>query len=82
MRDMSVGTITSGGQLSIPARVRRRWGTRRVVLEDRGDYLVIKPLPDDPVAAVRGAFKGRIGPSEKLREAARRDEAAAEARRR
>ena len=29
MRDMSLGTITSGGQLSIPARIRRRWGTRQ-----------------------------------------------------
>jgi bifunctional DNA-binding transcriptional regulator/antitoxin component of YhaV-PrlF toxin-antitoxin module len=82
MRDMSLGTITSGGQLSIPARVRRRWGTRRVVLDDRGDYLVVKPLPDDPVSALRGLWKGQGLSSEELRAIARRDEAAAESRRR
>lgn len=82
MRDMSLGTITSGGQLSIPARIRRRWGTRQVVLDDRGDHLVVKPLPDDPVAALRGLWKGQGPSSEELRAMARRDEAAAESRRR
>jgi bifunctional DNA-binding transcriptional regulator/antitoxin component of YhaV-PrlF toxin-antitoxin module len=48
--------ITSGGQVSIPAAVRRRWGTNTVMAEDRGDHLVLRPVPDDPVAAAHGVF--------------------------
>ena len=66
--------ITSAGQLSLPARIRRRWGTQRVAIEDLGDHVVIRPVPDDPIAAARGALKGRIPPSEELRAVARADE--------
>jgi bifunctional DNA-binding transcriptional regulator/antitoxin component of YhaV-PrlF toxin-antitoxin module len=52
--------ITSSGQVSIPAGVRRRWQTSRVDVEDHGDYVVVRPVPEDPVAAVRGIFKGRM----------------------
>ena len=51
--------ITVAGQLSLPADVRRRWATSTVVLEDEGDHLVVRPVPDDPIAAARGAFAGR-----------------------
>ena len=40
-----------------PADVRHRWGTTRVLVDDRGDALVLRPLPDDPIAAARGALK-------------------------
>jgi bifunctional DNA-binding transcriptional regulator/antitoxin component of YhaV-PrlF toxin-antitoxin module len=79
---MKTGRITSGGQLSIPAAVRRRWGTTTVALEDHGDYVVIRPVPDDPVGAARGALKGRIRDAAALRRRARADEEAAERRRR
>ena len=69
------------GQLSIPASIRRRWGTSRVVLDDQGDRLVVTPLPDDPIAAARGVFEGRIGPTSELRAKARRDEGDAASRR-
>jgi hypothetical protein len=52
-----------------------------VALEDLGDRLVVRPLPEDPITAARGALKGRLS-SEGLRETARRDEAAAERPRR
>ena len=52
--------ITSSGQVSIPAGVRRRWQTSRVDVEDHGDYVVVRPVPEDPVAAVRGIFKSRM----------------------
>jgi bifunctional DNA-binding transcriptional regulator/antitoxin component of YhaV-PrlF toxin-antitoxin module len=74
--------ITRAGQVSVPADVRRRWGTTVVAVEDHGDSLVIRPLPDDPIAAARGALKGRGASTTELRAAARRDEAAAERRRR
>jgi bifunctional DNA-binding transcriptional regulator/antitoxin component of YhaV-PrlF toxin-antitoxin module len=72
--------ITKGGQVSVPAEVRRRWGTSLVAVEDHGDRLVVRPLPEDPIAAARGALKGRLPPTEKLRAAARRDEERAERR--
>lgn len=77
---MKKARITAGGQISVPASVRRRWGTRIVALEDHGDRLVVRPLPEDPIAAARGALKGKIS-SAGLREMARRDEEAAERRR-
>jgi AbrB family looped-hinge helix DNA binding protein len=78
---VSAAKITAGGQISIPAAVRRRWGTKRVVIEDHGDQIVLRPLPDDPISAARGALKGQLTvPTEKLRERARRDEQLAEDR--
>ena len=63
---MSTYRITTSGQVSIPAAVRRRWGTRRVRVEDLGDHVIVRPVPDDPIAAARGAFKGlmRVGADE------------------
>ena len=80
-RHMKKHRITSSGQISLPAAVRRRWNAQSVAIEDLGDRVVVKPLPDDPIAAARGALKGRMGPVEALRARAREDEAAAEARR-
>jgi bifunctional DNA-binding transcriptional regulator/antitoxin component of YhaV-PrlF toxin-antitoxin module len=77
---MKRAKITTGGQVSVPASVRRRWGTSVVGIDDLGDRLVIRPLPEDPVSAARGALKGRIS-SSGLRERARGDEEAAERRR-
>ena len=66
--------VTSAGQLSLPARIRRRWGTQRVAIEDLGDRVVLRPIPDDPIGAAAGALRGRIGSSEDLRARAREDE--------
>jgi bifunctional DNA-binding transcriptional regulator/antitoxin component of YhaV-PrlF toxin-antitoxin module len=78
---MRAHKITTGGQISLPAKIRRRWATKNVIVEDRGDHVVVRPLPDDPIEAVAGAFAGRIGPTEKLRARARADEEAAIRRR-
>jgi AbrB family looped-hinge helix DNA binding protein len=78
---VEVHRITSAGQISIPARIRRRWGTSRVVVEDLGDRVVLRPMPDDRIAAARGALAGRIKSSDELRVIARRDERRAEERR-
>jgi len=60
---------------------RRRWATSRVLIDDEGDQLVIKPFPDDPIAATRGALEGQITvPTEELRRRARMDEQIAEDR--
>ena len=74
--------ISKGGQVSIPAPIRKRWGTTTVTLEDRGEEIVLKPAPDDPIAAAAGAFAG-IGPKidwEKVRHEEREAEAEAEER--
>lgn len=75
--------ISKGGQISIPAPIRHRWGTSTVALEDRGDRIILQPAPDDPIAAAEGALAGEYGhlDAADLRRRAREDEAAAEARR-
>lgn len=52
-----------GGAVQVPDAVRERWKTRFLVAEDRGDHLVLRPDPEDPVARARGAFKNSSGPS-------------------
>jgi bifunctional DNA-binding transcriptional regulator/antitoxin component of YhaV-PrlF toxin-antitoxin module len=76
---MKMARITAGGQLSIPAAIRRRWGTSRVALEDQGDALVVRPVPEDVLTALRGSLKDQIRVStNELRRRARADEEAAE----
>jgi AbrB family looped-hinge helix DNA binding protein len=72
--------ISRGGQISVPAEVRHRWNTSRVLVEDRGDSLVITPAADDVISAARGALTGAPSSAE-LRERARRDERVADRRR-
>jgi len=75
--------ISKGGQISIPAPIRHRWGTSTVALEDLGDRVVLQPTPDDPIAAAEGALADEFGGIDlrRLRRIAREDELAAEARR-
>jgi len=75
--------VTRGGQVSIPAAIRHRWGTSTVTLDDQGDRIVIEPAPDDPIAAAEGALMSEFGQIDvgKLRAQARHDEQTAEARR-
>lgn len=75
--------ISRGGQISIPAAIRHRWGTSTVVLEDQGDRIVLEPAPDDPIAAAEGALARELGGLDlaRLRREAREDERVAQARR-
>jgi bifunctional DNA-binding transcriptional regulator/antitoxin component of YhaV-PrlF toxin-antitoxin module len=76
--------ISSGGQISVPAAVRKRWGVRAVLVEDCGDRLVVRPAPADPVAAVRGIFAADMndGPTiDEVRAAGRAEEAELDAQR-
>lgn len=78
---MKTTTISKGGQISVPAQVRHRWGTRRVILEDQGNALVIRPIPADPIGAAVGSLKGRAPASDELRSRLRDEESAANERR-
>lgn len=75
--------ISKGGQISLPAPIRHRWGTSTVLLDDHGDRIVIEPAPDDPVAAAEGVLADEFRGIDlaRLRRAARADERAAERRR-
>jgi bifunctional DNA-binding transcriptional regulator/antitoxin component of YhaV-PrlF toxin-antitoxin module len=72
---MRQAKISRGGQISVPADVRHRWRTSRVTLEDLGDHIVVRPAPDDPISALRGAFADRRQPSsDELRTRAREED--------
>lgn len=73
--------ISRGGQISVPGPVRRRWAAERVAIEDHGDHLVVRPLPD-PVSGFIGFAAGRGPASEEAREQARAEERTAGQRRR
>lgn len=73
--------ISQGGQISIPAAVRRRWGSRRVRVVDAGDRLIIEPVPDDPIEQVRGSLRLPDGVSTATLRATGRDEDAADEQR-
>lgn len=49
--------ISRGGQVSVPAAVRKRWATSTVIAEDQGDRIVLRPASDDPLEAARGSLE-------------------------
>jgi AbrB family looped-hinge helix DNA binding protein len=77
---MRIATISRGGQVSIPAEIRHRWGVRRVVIVERGNTLEIRPLPDDPIAAAMGSLAGPGPTTDEIRAQYRAEEAEAEER--
>jgi bifunctional DNA-binding transcriptional regulator/antitoxin component of YhaV-PrlF toxin-antitoxin module len=78
---MRIARISRGGQVSIPASVKRRWRAERVVIEDRGDELVVRPLPDDPIGAALSLFPAGGPTTDEIRAQLRDEEARAEERR-
>lgn len=75
--------ISKGGQISIPAPIRHRWGTSTVRLRDEGSRIVLEPAAEDPIAAAEGVLASEIGQMDvrKLRAHARADEQRAGQRR-
>ena len=72
--------ISKGGQIQVPAAVRRRWATDEVLIHDYGTHIRITPIPDDPIAAVMGSFAGPGPSSKELMRQFREEEAEAEER--
>ena len=72
---MKVTQISQGGQVQIPANVRRRWGTRKVIIDDAGDSIRFRPVPTDPIDALMGAFAGPGPTSDELRRITREEDA-------
>ena len=73
--------VSRNGQVSVPAAVRHRWGTSTVLVIDRGDYAIIRPVPDDPVEVLRGAYDAQGPTADDARSANRSEEAAIQERR-
>ena len=76
-------TISSNGQVSIPAATRARWGTRKVVVVDLGDRVVMRPAvdTDDALTMMQGKYADKGPDSGAARRAARRAEGASHRRR-
>jgi len=77
---MKVCRISSRGRLSLPAEVRHRWATDRVVIEDFGNRVVLRPIPTDPVGAAIGSLRRGRSSTTKAKERIRREERSAERR--
>ena len=75
--------VTSNGQISLPAEVRHRWNTDRVVVYDTPGGLLVRPFDPDAIRKLRGRYKPAEGTlivdGERQRE--RVDEARGEVRR-
>ena len=61
---MAIVKVTVKGQVIIPAKLRRKYGitkgTRVSVSEGRDEEVIIlRPLPEDPIAASKGMLKGK-----------------------
>ncbi len=69
--------ITSSGQVSLPAAMRRRWDADAVLVIDRGDYAIVRPIPDDIPAALKGSMAGPGPSSDDVRAAERLAEGSA-----
>lgn len=77
---MKTATISRGGQISIPAEIRHRWGATRVILVDHGTSLELRPIPADPVAALRGSLRTMGLTTDEIRAQLREEDEEIEAR--
>ena len=73
--------VSSNGQVSIPAETRSRWHAESVLVVDMGNRIVLRPLPDEPVKAMVGKYRGRGPSTTDARRTGRNDDARIEARR-
>jgi AbrB family looped-hinge helix DNA binding protein len=58
--DMHKVTISRKGQISLPAVIRKRFGLKegdKLGVEEKGDALLLRPLPEHPLLNMRGKFK-------------------------
>lgn len=81
MSSSYVMKVSANGQVSIPASTRARWKANRVLVVDLGDRVVMRPLPEEPIAALRGKYAGRGPTTDEARRQARSDDAERERRR-
>ena len=71
--------VSANGQVSIPAEVRARWNTERVVIADMGDYIAMRPMSEDPFDDLVGKYPGRGPSTDEMRRMDREEDARYEA---
>lgn len=53
-------TLSKKGQIILPAVLRKRYGLKqgdRLGIEEKGDAIVLRPLPEHPLLSMKGKFK-------------------------
>lgn len=78
--DIIEAKVTKNGQISLPAPIRARWQAGAVLVIDKGDHVIVRPVPDDPIAALRGKFAGPGPTSDEMRAEEREADAEREER--
>jgi AbrB family looped-hinge helix DNA binding protein len=56
--------VSQKGQIVIPAKIRAKFNIKpgdKVVVEEVNNHILVVPIPEDPIKALRGILKG--GPS-------------------
>ena len=74
---MTVIKTSSKGQVVIPKEVRDKLGIgpgSRMVIRVVGNHAELFPLPDDPIAALRGTLKGGASMADELLEERMKDD--------
>lgn len=66
--------VSSNGQVSIPAAVRKRWKTSEVLVIDKGDRVIVRPVPADAYAEIVGKYASAPS-SDELRARSRDEDA-------
>lgn len=78
---MRTTRISKGGQVTVPAEIRKRWGTTNLLVEDHGDAIIFRPIPEDPIGAAMGSLAGPGPTTDEMRARDRADEERIERRR-
>ena len=66
---MAVVKVSQKGQVLIPKKIREKYGVKpgsNVQILEQPKGIVIKPAPDDPIAAACGFLKGDFSLTEDL----------------
>jgi AbrB family looped-hinge helix DNA binding protein len=72
----AVSTVTTKGQLVIPAKLRRKYGIRkwtRVAMIEEENRIILQPLTREFIRSVRGSLKGEPSALIFLKEGRNRD---------
>jgi len=67
--------VSERGQISLPSEIRHKWQVRRLLLVDEGDRVVLRPVADDPIAAVSGKYAWIKPTADEMRSEDRESEA-------
>lgn len=66
---MPIVTVTSKGQIAIPAKTRKRLGIERgtrLYVEERGEEIVMRPITQAFLDRTAGILKGEVSLSQSL----------------